>query len=275
MLKEKIKKISQKLDELSNSPFRKVLTNLVYILALIIGILIFLGWREDVDMMRRSATGGIILPILIGVVYLFGTYCAVSSTPGNNEKPSVFRQMSIWNTISFMVLLFIAPYSTSRGKFATMFLGSILLIWILSFIARFLFVRSADYQVANEDTRKYTYKIEEKAKLKKQEKEDHEENLWETKHNDLLNRGLKYYRVGFGYNKKWYAGRREILVYVEAIDKDSAVSEAKKRLIPELRKQSITECIVIAGQKNLKYSEIKEKWKERNYLGSYATRNIM
>ena len=242
---------------------------------------------KGINMLDISTTGGGIgLPIILIIIITI----AVFNVP--NTKNRTWQWFKTWLIIiipfGFVFYLFffdIIAASTSLMAPIDSILYELLSVLSMVFTlkARKYYIKTDEFAIKQNDKIKKRekneqelakYRVEKRMKKEKQEKdkENEEEKLWRIKQDDLIDRGLKYYRVGFGHNKKWYGGRREILIYVEAIDKDSAISEARKRLSPELKKQSITECVVIAGQKNLIYDEIKQKWKERNYLGSYATR---
>ena len=110
---------------------------------------------------------------------------------------------------------------------------------------------------------------QEKVRLKQQEKEDEERNEWEKYHYDLIGREMKLYRVSFSNHPKYYNGTITPRCYVETIDKEAAISEAKKIAPYEIKKLSITECVVIAGTKSLNYEEVSRKWKERYHKGYY------
>ena len=94
-----------------------------------------------------------------------------------------------------------------------------------------------------------------------------ENEKWQAYHDDLISRGMKLYRVSFANHKKYYGGNITPRYYVEAIDKDASIVEARKRAPEYIKHQSITECVVIAGAKNMKYNEVANKWIERHHLG--------
>lgn len=118
----------------------------------------------------------------------------------------------------------------------------------------------------SEARRKYIEK-EEKEQQKLQEKEERIHKAWEDYNKELINRGIHCYSVAFVPHKKFMSGIIVPRFYVEAIDKDSAVSAARKKLPNEAKHQTVTECVAIAGIKSLSYTEVENKWKDR-YLGN-------
>lgn len=156
---------------------------------------------------------------------------------------------------------------------------------ILSFITRQMFIKTEEYKIACEKAKKSEEERKEKLEIKRQkdiekfkeinekkkqkemEKEEKICQAWLDYNDNLINRGMHCYSVAFTPHKKYMSGIIVPRFYVEAINKESAVSEARKKLPNEAKHQTVTECVAIAGMKNLSYGEIVSKWKDR-YLGN-------
>ena len=260
----------------------KILSWIAYILGLVSVCLNYFRHKEQ--------SFGIILVLIFACVYLVCINVAITSVSINDKKPNVFLDM-LWIVVPSVVLDFILVSITTDD---TVLIVPMLqfLVLIISFIAKKLFLNSEEYEVskkqaivnaekrrvAEEEKRqrniekqkeieKQNALKEEEKERKIQEKENKIYNEWLYYHERLMSRGMKYYKVSSEKRKDYYGGRVHPTVYVEALNKDGAIVEARKQ--KAVIKGSIYECTLIAGGKNMDYNEIADKWKEKDNLGNY------
>lgn len=228
-----------------------------------------------------SAGGGILLaPILIFVITF-----AIFKVPNTKYD-------TIWQWIKTLLIVIIPFWFVFYLMFFDMISNTgsdikpfiFLLYELLSVLAIvFTLMARANYRKTDEFISKQNVKNEKREKfeqelaqirvesaMKRQQKmQDKEEKIrkaWEDYNENLINRGMHCYSVAFVKHKKYMGGRIIPRFFVEAINKDSALSEARKRLPIEAKHQTVTECIPIAGMRTLSYADVESKWKDR-YLG--------
>lgn len=262
---------------------RKVFSWIAYILGIMSVCVNYFRHNEQ--------STGIVLVIIFAVIYLTCINVAITAVSTDDKKPNAFLDM-LWIIIPSIFFEWVL-ISVVRVTDDTILIVPIiqLLVVIFSFIAKKIFLNSKEYEeskeeaikneekrkVAEEEKRKRNIerqneieernaKKEEERQRKIQEKENKIYNEWLDYHERLISRGMKYYRVSSEIRKDYYGGRTRPTVYVEALNKESAIVEARKQPII---KGSIYECVLIAGGKNMNYDEIAEKWKQKDNLGNW------
>lgn len=260
-----------------------LLATVCVIIDVILGSTILKGCNMlDVSM---TGGGGIVMPIILILVITFVVFKVPNSI---NDIGWQWIKTLLIIIIPFwfvFYMMFFDMLSNTGSDFKAIVFLVYELISIISII--FTIIARKNYRKTEEFKNKQNKKNKKREKFelelaqirvesamkkqqKMQKKEDQEYLNWLNYHEDLISRGMKYYRVSFANNKKYFGGRIAPRFYVEAIDKDASIVEARKIAGHEIGKYSITECVVIAGSKNINYDEIADKWKDRRHLGYYS-----